>query len=130
MQIHKRYTKFVLRLNTPLYTTTAIISQSEAHATSIPKQQAMEYFKSAHHVCKLCTCIEVQYLQTCSYTENIPPNLWKFKQCVHKLNSRYYELARKQCLLTTHAPRTAKYSLSNSFKSLVSRMQNRSQVPT
>jgi hypothetical protein len=54
MQIHKRYTKFVLRLNIPLYTTTAIICQSEAHATYIPKQETMEYFKSVHHVCKRC----------------------------------------------------------------------------
>ena len=53
MQIHKWYTKFVLRLNIPLYPTTAIISQSDGHATSIPKSQATEYFKSVHHVCKL-----------------------------------------------------------------------------
>ena len=59
-------------LLTLLYPTTAIINQSQAYATSIPKPKAMEYFKSIHHVYSVCICIVVQYLQTCSYTGNIP----------------------------------------------------------
>jgi len=75
----------------PLYPSSAIISHSQPYATSIPKSKATEYFKSIH-VCSVCICIEVQYLQTCSYTGNIPPYKWKSKECGSKLNSRYYEL--------------------------------------
>jgi len=41
-------------LHIPLYPTTAILIQSQTYATSIPKSQAMEYFKSAHQLCILC----------------------------------------------------------------------------
>jgi hypothetical protein len=87
-------TKYLLRI--PLYPTTAIICQSQACATSIPKSKATEYFKSIHHVCSVGICIKMQCLQTCSYTGNIPPKLWNSKKCVRKLNSRYYEHERKQ----------------------------------
>ena len=52
-------------LHIPLYPTTAIFSQSQAYATTIAKSQAMEHFKSIHHVCIVCVCIcvEMQYLQ-------------------------------------------------------------------
>ena len=40
-------------LHIPLHPTTAIISQSQAYATSIAKSQAMEYFKSIHPVCSV-----------------------------------------------------------------------------
>ena len=79
----------------------------------------------------VCICIAVQYLQTCSYTGNTPPNIWKSKQFLRNINSSYYQLERKlnPCLHHTQ-PRQAKYSIGNSYKSLVSTMQNRSQVPT
>jgi len=48
-----------------------------------------------------------------------------------KFNSRYYELARTQNVRFNHKqPRQANYSIGNSSKSLISRMQKRSQVPT
>jgi hypothetical protein len=34
--------------------TTAIIAQTQANFTFIPESQAMEYFKSIHHVCIVC----------------------------------------------------------------------------
>jgi len=69
-------------------------------------------------------------MQICSYTGNIPPKLRKSKKFVRKLNSTYYELERKQNVHLHHTqPSEAKYSIDNSSKSLVSRMQNRSQVP-
>ena len=43
----------------------------------------MEYFKFIHHAG--CIWIEVKSLQTCSYTGNIPPNLWNSKQYVRNL---------------------------------------------
>ena len=82
-------------LHIPLYPSTAAISQSQPYATSIPKFKAMTYFKSIYHIRSVCICIEVQYLQTCSYTGNILSNLWKSKQCMSKLNSTYYELERQ-----------------------------------
>jgi hypothetical protein len=61
-----------------------------------------------------CTWIEVQSLQTSSYTGNIPPNLRNAKQYVRKLNSRYYELARTQYVRFNHKqPRQANYSICN-----------------
>jgi hypothetical protein len=90
-------------LHIPLYSSAAIISQPQTYATSIPKSEAMEYFKSIYHVCSVSICIEVQYLQTYSYTGNIPPNLWKYKQCVSKLNSTYYEPERQHNVRLHHA---------------------------
>jgi hypothetical protein len=116
-------------LHFPIYPTSAIIRQSQAYATSIPESKAMEYFKSIDHICNLCICIEVKYLQTCSYIGNILPNLWNSKQCVRKLNSIYYETDGKQNARLHHTqPRQTKYSITNSSKSLVSRIQNISQV--
>ena len=89
-------------LHIPLYPSKTIISQSKAYAISIPKYKAMEYFKSIHHVRSVCICIEVQYLQTCSYTGNICTNLWKSKQCVSKLNCRYYDLEHKHNVRLRH----------------------------
>ena len=78
----------------------------------------------------VCVCIALQYLQTCSYTGNTPSNLWNSKQFVRKINSRYYQLDRKQNVHLHHTQtRQAKYSIGNSSKSLVSTMQNISQVP-
>jgi len=53
-------------LHIPLYPTTAIFRQSQTYATTIAKSQAMEYFKSIHHICIVfvCICVEMQYLQT------------------------------------------------------------------
>jgi hypothetical protein len=105
-------------LHIPLQPTPPI-SQSQAYATSTPKSQAKEYFKTILHVCRMCICIEVQSLQTCSYTGNIHPNLWNSKQCVRKLNSRYYELARTQNVrLHPTQPRQANYSIGNSSSHL------------
>jgi len=53
----------------------------------IPKSKAIEYFKSIRHACRVCICIEIQCLQTCSYTENTPPKLWNSKKRVRKLNT-------------------------------------------
>jgi hypothetical protein len=90
----------------------------------------MKHFKSINHVRSVCICIDVQYLQTCSYTGNIPPNLWNSKQCVRKFNSRYYEPERQQNVRLHHMhPHQAKYSTGKSSNSLVSRMQSTSQVP-
>jgi len=120
-----RYKGAKYLLHIPLYPTTVIISQSQAYATSVPKSKATEYFKSIHHVCSVCICIEMQYLQTCSYTGNIPPKLWKSNKCVRKLNSRYYEPERKQYVHYITRSHVKQSTLTGNS----SRMQNRSLVP-
>ena len=62
---------------------------------------------------------------------NTPPNLWNSKRSAHKINSRYYELDCEQNVRSHHTqPRQSKYYIVNSSKSLVSRIQKSSQVPT
>ena len=76
-----------------------------------------------------CMWIDVQSLQTSSYAGNTHPNLWKSKQYVRKLNSRYYELARAQNVRFNHKqPRQANYSIDNSSKSLITRMQKKKDL--
>ena len=41
-------------LHIPLCPTNAIISQSQAYATTIHKYQAIEHFQSINHACILC----------------------------------------------------------------------------
>jgi len=96
MQIHKWCTKYVLRLNIRLYPTTAIISQSEGHATSIPKSQATEYFKSVHHVRKLY-----------SYQCVIPTNLFLHR----KYTSKSMELQTMRAHIKFQILRTGTYTM-------------------
>lgn len=60
-----KFAKYLLHI--PLYPTTAIISQSKAYATSIPKSKAMKYFKSTHHVCIVCA-----FISQCNICELVP----------------------------------------------------------
>jgi hypothetical protein len=60
-------------------------------------------------MCCLCICTAVQYLHTCCYTGNTPPNLWNSKQSEHKINSIHCDLTvNKMSAYTTrtHVPQS------------------------
>jgi len=79
----------------------------------------------------VCVCIVLQYLLTCSYTQIHRQIHGTANNPRAKLNSRFIEPERKQNVHLQHTqPRQAKYCIGNSSKSLVSTMQNISQVPT
>jgi hypothetical protein len=95
-------------LHIPLYPTTAITSRSQAYATSSPKSQTMEYFKSTHHV-------RVVYLYRSAISANLLLH-WKYtskSMVIQTMRTKikfkiHRTCTQTKCPLTPHAAPSSK----------------------
>ena len=127
--LHNKYAKYSPCI--PLYPTTAIIGHSQPYTTPIPKTQIMQYFKSIYHVCTVWV-----FVSHCNIYKPVPTPQYTSKSMELQTFPAQYKFQvlptdRKQNVRSHHTQhRQAEYSIGNSSKSLVSRMQNKYQVPT